>query len=74
MLEKISGYTKEQAKTLLLQNLDEELTHDKAVKIMDCEQRTKDEQDALAREIISTAIQRSRRLPVKPLFRWLPSQ
>ena len=35
MLEKISGYTKEQAKTLLLQNLDEELTHDKAVKIMD---------------------------------------
>lgn len=58
MLEKISGYTKEQAKTLLLQNLDEELTHDKAVKIMDFEQRTKDEQDALAREIISTAIQR----------------
>ena len=56
MLEKISGYTKEQAKTLLLQNLDEELTHDKAVKIMDFEQRTKDEQDALAREIISSSI------------------
>ena len=58
MLEKISGCTKEQAKALLLQNLDEELTHDKAVRIMDYEQRTKDEADALAREIITTAIQR----------------
>lgn len=58
MLEKISGLTKEQAKSLLLQNLDEELTHDKAVRIMDFEQRTKDEADTLAREIISTAIQR----------------
>lgn len=58
MLEKISGLTKEQAKSLLLQNLDEELTHDKAVRIMDFEQRTKDEADILAREIISTAIQR----------------
>ena len=58
MLEKVSGYTKEQAKAVLLQNLDEELTHEKAVKIMDYEQRTKDEADTLAREIISTAIQR----------------
>ena len=58
MLEKISGFTKEQAKALLLQNLDEELTHDKAVRIMDYEQRTKDEADALAREIITTAIHR----------------
>ena len=58
MLEKISGFTKEQAKALLLQNLDEELTHDKAVRLMDYEQRTKDEADALAREIITTAIQR----------------
>ena len=58
MLENISGFTKEQAKALLLQNLDEELTHDKAVRIMDYEQRTKDEADALAREIITTAIQR----------------
>lgn len=58
MLEKISGFTKEQAKSLLLSNLEEELTHDKAVRIMDFEQRTKDEADMLAREIISTAIQR----------------
>lgn len=58
MLEKVSGYTREQAKAILLQNLDEELTHEKAVKIMDYQQRTKDEADSLAREIISTAIQR----------------
>ena len=57
-LERISSLTKEQAKTMLLEKLDEELTHDKAVRIMDCEQRTKDEADELAREIISTAIQR----------------
>lgn len=58
MLEKVSGYTKEQAKTVLLQALDEELTHEKAVKVLDYEQRTKDEADSLAREIIATAIQR----------------
>ena len=58
MLEKISGYSKEQAKVLLLQELDEQLTHEKALKIMDFEQRTRDESDNLAREIISGAIQR----------------
>ncbi len=58
MLEKVSGYTKEQAKAVLLQNLDEELTHEKAVRIMEFEQKTRDESESLAREIISTAIQR----------------
>ena len=58
MLEKISGYSKEQAKVILLQELDEQLTHEKAVKILDFEQRTRDESDNLAREIISGAIQR----------------
>ena len=58
MLEKISGYSKEQAKVLLLQELEEQLTHEKALKIMDFEQRTRDESDNLAREIISGAIQR----------------
>ena len=58
MLEKVSGYTKEQAKEYLLQQLDETLDHEKAVKIMEYTQRTKDEADALAREIITTAIQR----------------
>lgn len=58
MLEKVSGYTKEQAKALLMEQLDESLTHEKAVKILDFEQRTRDESDELAREIISAAIQR----------------
>ena len=58
MLERISGYTKEQAKDYLLKTLEEDLTHEKAVKIMDFEQKTKDESESLAREIIATAIQR----------------
>ncbi len=58
MLEKVSGYSKEQAKALLMEQLDESLTHEKAVKILDFEQRTRDESEELAREIISGAIQR----------------
>jgi len=58
MLERISGYSKEQAKDYLLTLLDSELTHAKAVKIKDFEQRTKDESEEIAREILSRAIQR----------------
>ena len=58
MLERISGFTTEQAKTYLLNNLDNELTHEKAVKLMEVEQQTREEADRTAREIISTAIQR----------------
>ena len=58
MLERISGFSKEQAKEHLLSVLDGQLAHEKAVKIMDYEQKTKDESDRLAREIIGHAIQR----------------
>lgn len=58
MLERISGFTKEQAKDYLLSALEEDLTHEKAVKIMEHEQKTKDESETIAREIIATAIQR----------------
>lgn len=58
MLEKISGYTKEQAKEFLLKNLEGELDHEKALKILEVEQRTREEADNLAKEIITTAIQR----------------
>lgn len=58
MLERISGYSKEQAKDILLKNLDDQLTHEKAVKIYDYEQQTKDEMDKMARELIAGAIQR----------------
>ena len=58
MLERVSGFTKEQAKDYLLEALEEELTHEKAVKILDYEQRLKDESDKLAHEIVGRAIQR----------------
>ncbi len=58
MLERISGYTAEQAKEYMLENLENELNHEKALKISMYEQRLKDESDQKAREIISQAIQR----------------
>lgn len=58
MLERISGYTAEQAKAYLLSQLENELAHEKSAKIMEYEQQLKDEADAKARNIISLAIQR----------------
>ncbi|MCI9406047.1 MAG: ribonuclease Y [Oscillospiraceae bacterium] len=58
MLERISGLTIEQAKEYLLRNLEDELTHEKALMVSQFEQQIKEESDAKAREIISTAIQR----------------
>lgn len=57
-LEKISGFTIDQAKAFLLEKLDSELVHEKAVKIMAFEQQLKEESDKKAREYISLAIQR----------------
>ena len=58
MLERISGYTVDQAKAYLLSQLESELTHEKSLKIMEFEQQLKDEQEKKARNIISLAIQR----------------
>ena len=58
MLERISCYSKEQAKDYLLKLLDGDLEREKALKIMEYEQKIKEEQDAMAREVIATAIQR----------------
>ncbi len=58
MLERISGYTVEQAKAYLLQQLELELSHEKSLKIMEYEQQLKDESEKKARNIISLAIQR----------------
>ncbi len=58
LLEKISGFTKDQAKAHLLQLLDDELTHEKAVKILDYEQQIKDDCDRIAKNIVGHAIQR----------------
>lgn len=58
MLERISGYTKDQAKDYLLKTLEDDLVHEKALKIIEFDQKLKDESDEMAREVISTAIQR----------------
>ena len=58
LLEKISGFTKDQAKNHLLSMLDEQLTHEKARKIIEFEQQTRDESDRIAKNIIGHAIQR----------------
>ena len=57
-LETVSGLTKDAAKELLLTRLDDELTHEKAVKISSFEANLKEEQDELAREYITEAIAR----------------
>ena len=57
-LERISTLTTEEAKAMLLAEIDEELQHEKAMKIKEYEQQVKDEADKKARNIISMAIQR----------------
>ena len=57
-LERISGFTTEQAKDYLLSNLEEELIHEKAIRIKDMEANIKQEADKKAKQIIGIAIQR----------------
>ena len=57
-LERISGYTASQAKEQLLESLEGELAHEKAIKIANYELQLKDEAEEKAREIISLAITR----------------
>ncbi|MGN1133825.1 MAG: ribonuclease Y [Oscillospiraceae bacterium] len=58
ILEKISEFTKDQAKEYLLSNLDEELVHEKAVKVAGYEAQIKEECESKARQYISLAISR----------------
>ena len=58
MLERISGFTADQAKAYLIQQVESEVTHETAMKIKEIEARAKDEADQRAREIVATAIQR----------------
>ena len=58
MLERISGYTAEEAKSYLITQLEAEVTHESAMKVKEIESRFKEEADTRAREIISLAIQR----------------
>ena len=58
MLERISGYSEEQAKIQLLEEVEAKLSHEKALRIMQFEQQLKDESEEKAREIIGTAVSR----------------
>lgn len=58
ILERISGFTTEQAKEHLLRMLDTELDHEKAMRIVAFEQKIKDECDDKARSHIALAIAR----------------
>ncbi len=57
-LETIAAMPQEEAKKLLLQRLDEQLTHEKAMHISSYETNLKDEADTMAKELISQAIAR----------------
>ncbi len=58
MLERISGFTAEEAKNYLISQVESEVTHETALKIKEIEARAKEEADQRAREIVATAIQR----------------
>ena len=58
MLEKISGFTIEEAKAYLIANIRDDVTHEMALKVKEIEAQYKEEADSRAREIIATAIQR----------------
>lgn len=58
ILQEISGYTKEQAKEMIIDKLQEEMQHEVAVKILEFEQHFKEEADKKAKNILSLAMQR----------------
>ncbi|MBR2100126.1 MAG: DUF3552 domain-containing protein, partial [Eubacterium sp.] len=58
ILERISGLSQEDAKKQLMQSLESELDIEKSKRILEYEQMIRDQSDLLAREVISTAIQR----------------
>lgn len=57
-LERISGYSTDEAKSLLLNIVEKEVRHEAAVLIKEVEQKAKEESEKKAREIITTSIQK----------------
>jgi ribonuclease Y len=57
-LERISGLTMEEAKSIILTNVEQEVRHETAQLIKEIEHQAKEEGDKKAREIITLAIQR----------------
>ena len=57
-LERISGYTQDEAKEILLANTEKDIRRDASIMIKDIESKAKDEANKKAKEIIVGAIQR----------------
>lgn len=58
VLERISGYTQEEAKLSILRSVDESLDHEKALRIRDFREKLHEEADEQARGILAASIQR----------------
>jgi len=58
-LERVSELTRDQARELLLSNVEKDVVHDMAMKVRDLETRAKEEADKKAKNLIALAIQRS---------------
>ena len=58
LLEKISGYSIEEARALLIKNLEDEVKYEQAQKLIELEAEFKEEADTKAKNIISLAIAR----------------
>ncbi|MCP8616451.1 ribonuclease Y [Salirhabdus salicampi] len=57
-LERISGYTTDQAKQVILERVEKEISHETAVMIKESENRAKEAADKKAKEMLSLAMQR----------------
>ncbi|MBN8199666.1 ribonuclease Y [Cytobacillus oceanisediminis] len=57
-LERISGLTREEAKSIILERTEQEVAHDVAIMVKESETRAKEDADKKAKEILSLAIQR----------------
>ncbi|MBK5515223.1 ribonuclease Y [Bacillus sp. TH11] len=57
-LERVSGLTREEAKAIIIDRMENELAHDVALMIKESDTRAKEEADKKAKEILSLAIQR----------------
>ncbi len=58
MLERVSGYTAEQAKAELVSGMEDEIRHEQAQRLVELEAEFRDEADDRARRVMALAIQR----------------
>ena len=57
-LEKISGMTRDEAKTILMQDIENQTRHDAAVMVKEMEQQAKENAEAIAKNIVALSIQK----------------